>query len=173
MTTSDFDIRFVKEAVPQLQEYLLSNELYWPLSGSLPRLTPGALLLALVRLNVEAPAEARALEAQVISLRSRWQTAWKSKAARELANRTRLWSQYLADFQSSPEQSQESYRNEVRGRAILQLLLAELPGAPESSTLAELDSVLRSRLVSGKFIWESELQPAFPSASFWFLYGSL
>ena len=65
MSAKAEDLQFVKEAIPQLQEYLLSNELYWPLSGTLPRLTPGALLLALARLSVTAPSESQNLAAQV------------------------------------------------------------------------------------------------------------
>lgn len=173
MTTNDADIQFVKEALPQLQEYLLSNELFWPLSGSLPRLTPGALLLALARLGVSEPSIGQNLGAQVETIRARWQTAWNTKAAREISNRIRLWSQYLADYHSAPDQNQDSYRTEVRGRVILELLLADVPGAPERSALAELDSALKAHFVTGKFLWDSELEVIFPAKAFWFLYGSL
>ena len=93
--------------------------------------------------------------------------------AREVSNRTRLWSQFLADYSHDPEKNQESYRTEARGRAILQLLLAEIPDAAETAALAELDGLLKSRLTPGDFLWEPELQSAFPKSDFWFLYGSL
>ena len=173
MTSPEEDLRFLKEAVPQLQDYLLSNEMYWPLSGSLPRLTPGSLLLTLARLHADSAVDIQRLDAQVAIVRTKWRAALEKKAARELANRLRLWSQFLSDYIDAPDQNLESYRTEVRGRAILQLLLAELPDAPESKALADLDDVLRSRLVPGEFLWEPELQSIFPSSDFWFLYGRL
>lgn len=173
MTSNEQDLRFLKQAAPQLQEYLLSNELYWPLSGSLPRLTPGSLLLALARLRVNAPGKAQRLEAQVETTRAKWRTTWEKKAAREVANRIRLWSQFLSDYINAPEQNLDSFPTEARGRAILQLLLDELPDAPEKTILAELDGRLKSRLTPGEFLWEPDLQPVFPKSDFWFLYGNL
>jgi hypothetical protein len=176
MTLNEMDLRFVKEAVQQLQDYLLSNELYWPLSGSLPRLTPGALLLEIARLRVfpgASSADVQRLAAQVDATRLKWRSAWEKKVAREVTNRMRLWSQFLLDYSNAPDQNLESYRTEARGRAILQLLLAELPESPERLTLEELDGRLKSHLIQGDFIWEPELQPVFPKSDFWFLYGSL
>ena len=173
MNSKEDDLRFLKEAVPQLQEYLLSNELYWPLSGSLPRLTPGSLLLTLARLAIQAPFEASKVESQVQNICAKWRSAWEKKVAREIANRLRLWSQFLSDYVNAPDQNLDSYRTEARGRAILQLLLAEQPDAPEKTALVELDAVLKSCLVPGEFIWEPELQAAFPKGTFWYLYGKL
>lgn len=173
MKTTNPDLQFINEALPQLQEYLLSNELYWPLSGNLPRLTPGSLLLSLARLGVTAPQESPALAAQVDAVRGRWLSSWEKKAAREITNRTRLWSQYLSDNLGAQDESFDSYRSEVRGRVILQLLLQVVPSAPERSALVELDRALRSRLVSRDFIWEPQFQNLFPRDDYWFLYGSI
>lgn len=169
------DLRFLREAVSQLQDYLLSNELYWPLSGSLPRLTPGALLLEQMRLDASglAPYELPGLNRQVENIRLKWRAAWEKKAAREVSNRMRLWSQFLADFTNAPEKNLESYRTEARGRAILQILLAEQPDLPEKAALPEMDGLLKSKLKPGDFLWEPELEPAFPKSDFWFLYGKL
>jgi len=173
MTSREEDLRFLKEAAQQLQEYLLSNEMYWPLSGSLPRLTPGSLLLTLARLHADPAVDIQRLDAQVGIIRIKWRAALEKKAARELANRLRLWSQFLTDYVDAPDRNLESYRTEVRGRVILQLLLAELPDAPERKTLADLDGILKSRLIPGEFLWEPELKLIFPSSDFWFLYGRL
>ncbi|MBI4769912.1 MAG: hypothetical protein HY784_05720, partial [Chloroflexi bacterium] len=52
------DLAVVDRMVAELESYLLSPELYWPLSGpplpggqGYPRLTAGGLLLALARLS--------------------------------------------------------------------------------------------------------------------------
>ena len=172
MTFTEQDIRFLTEGLPQLQGYLLSNELYWPLNNSLPRLTIGSVLLALARLEVTHPVEAQRFRVALEPTRARWRAAWEKKAAREMANRLRLWSQYLSDFQYAPDKA-GLYPTEVRGRTILQLLLPEAPNAPEKATLVELDTILKTLLVPGKFIWEAAWQAAFPEAEFWFLYGKL
>jgi hypothetical protein len=172
MTSPEQDIQFLMESLPQLQAYLLSNELYWPLSGSLPRLTLGSLLLALARMDVVQPESAEKYRQQVEIVRAKWRMAWEKKAVRETANRLRLWSQFLLDYVSAPEQYADSYPTEARGRAILQLLLREAPDTPEKATLAELDAILKPRLASGGFLWENKLQAAFPENDFWFLYGT-
>jgi hypothetical protein len=43
----------------------------------------------------------------------------------------------------------------------------------ELDLLAHLDQILRSQLVSGQFIWDAELQKAFPAEPYWYLYGTL
>lgn len=174
MTSSADDLRFLTEALSTLQDYLLSNELYWPLSGSLPRLTPGSLLLALKRMEVVQPLQAKKLQAQIDLVRGKWRTAWEKKIARETANRLRLWSQFLSDYANAPEQNADSYPSEARGRAILQLLLWEMPAdAPEKSALPEMETLLKVKLHSGEFLWDADLQTAFPKTDFWFLYAKL
>lgn len=166
------EIRFVTAGLPELQTYLLSQELYWPLGGSLPRLTPGSLLLSLRKLQALDPAAGERLLRQCQEVRQPWQSAWKQKTARETANRLRLWGEFLAEAQADPQRQGHSYRSEVRGRVILQLLLTELPNAPERAPLSGLDAVLRQRLQPGPFLWQPELQPAFTEPDFWFLYGA-
>ncbi len=173
MISIDQDLRFLKEAVGQLQEYLLSNELYWPLNATLPRLTPGALLLSLARCQMTAPLGAQNFITQIEAIRNRWRSAWEKKSAREFSNRLRLWSEYLSDCIKAPDQNFESYRTEVRGRTILQLLLIEMPEPPELKALTDLDAVLKTSLIPGEFLWELEIQPFFPKSDFWFLYGEI
>jgi len=173
MSTSSQDLQFLTEALPELQAYLLSNELFWPLSDFLPRLTIGSVLLALARCEITHPVEAQKLWTQVEAVRTRWQVAWENKAARETASRLRLWLQFLSNCVNTPEKHADAYSTEVRGRVILEMLLRDRPDAPEKSSLANTDALLRSRLRSGEFIWDVELQVAFPESDFWFLYGSL
>jgi hypothetical protein len=173
MTSTEQDLLFLTESLPQLQDYLLSNELYWPLTGALPRLTLGSLLLALARMSVIQPEAAKKMQLQVETIRAKWKVAWEQKSARETANRLRLWSSFVSDYRNAPDQHADFYPQEVRGRVILQLLLAEAPDAPEKSALADLDIMLKSRLVSGNFVWNAALQVAFPKTDFWFLYGTI
>jgi hypothetical protein len=48
------DRAYLEAGIPELEDYLLSDELYWPISArghNLPRLTIGGLLLANDRLE--------------------------------------------------------------------------------------------------------------------------
>jgi hypothetical protein len=173
MLSSAQDLQFLTEALPQLQDYLLSNELYWPLSNSLPRLTLGSLWLALARLDSLQPTEAQKLRAQVEPVYTRWRSAWEKKVAHEAVNRLRLWSQFLSDYASDPGQDADRYPTEVRGRVILQLLLREAPDLPENAALAEMDAMLKAYLIPGEFLWTADLQAVFPKPDFWYLYGTL
>jgi hypothetical protein len=167
---------YLETGIPELREYLLSNELYWPITArdyDLPRLTVGGILLAKTCLEARGE-QHEALLAQLEALRSQWRVAWETKAGREVQARMRLWSNYLTDYRQNPEGQADAYPYEVRYRVMLHLLLAEVPAPPvEQESLSQLDDVLRANLSSGDFIWEADLQPGFPREVYWFLYGKL
>ncbi|MEW5827602.1 MAG: hypothetical protein AB1846_01840 [Chloroflexota bacterium] len=184
MSSRETDLQFVKAGVEDLPDYLLSKELFWPLSAprfgySLPRFTLGGLLAALRRLQAyaDAPAkqaEIRDFERRVDAFRTSRRVAWEAKAAREFGVRFRLWQNYLSDLRRDPETHADAYAHEVSWRVLLELLAAELPvPPPESSALSGLDSVLKSYWHPGGFIWEPELKPVFPEQPFWYLYGNV
>ena len=184
MSSRETDLQFVKAGVEDLPAYLLSKELFWPLSApklgySLPRFTLGGLLAALRRLQgyADTPAkqaEVRDFEQRVDALRRSRRAAWEAKAAREFGARLRLWQNYLSDLRQAPDNHADSYAHEVSWRALLELLAAELPALPpEGSALAGLDSVLKAYWHPGEFIWEPELKSVFPEDPFWYLYGNI
>ena len=170
------DMAYLQAGVPELKEFLLSGQVYWPVSTrgyDLPRLTLGGLLLASRRLSAAA-APVESLMAQMEAVRSGWQVAWERKAQREFKARFRLWREYLTDYRRDPEGYADAYRHEVRYRVMLQLLDGELPARPEEGqALAALDQVLRAAFEPGPFLWEGDLQEAFPSGVYWYLYGKL
>ncbi|GAB4492043.1 MAG: hypothetical protein Fur0016_25670 [Anaerolineales bacterium] len=158
---------YVEEALQQLQEYLLGEELYWALGRNLPRLTPGNLLLALKRLEAVDPHSAWTLREKLDAIQARWRSAWEKKIARETESRLRLWSQFLTEQAHDESPSRAHYAASVRERVILQLLKCSAP------QLAELDALLRARFQPGGFVWDAMYQSVFPKSEFWFLYGSL
>lgn len=170
------DRAFLEAGIPELNDYLLSQELYWPLTArgySLPRLTIGGLLLSLARLQA-AGQRSVALEARLDGVRSRRRVAWETKAGREVRARCGLWQAYLADYRHSPEGHADAYPQEVRYRVMLDLLLAELPSQPaQAELISQLDGVLRANWIPGGFVWEDGLQAGFPRAAYWYLYGRL
>lgn len=174
MTYIENDRAFLEAGIPELGDYLLSNELYWPLSArgvSLPRLTIGGLLLSLARLEATAHSGV-AFRARIDGIRSRWQVAWETKAGREVRARCGLWQAYLDDYRHNPEGFADAYPQEVRYRVMLHLLMSELPTPPpEQDLIAQLDGVVRANLLPGGFVWDVRLQGGFPRETFWYLYG--
>ncbi len=174
MSNLEHDSRFLEAAFPELEAYLLAEALYWPLGGTLPRLTPGALLLALRQVEARSsPILAGKWRAQLETVRMRRRTAWEQKSLKELQNRLRLWSASVSEWQSAQAERRADYPGEVRGRVILQILLSEVNAPLERSALASLDISLRNSLTLTAFLWSQDLQPAFPPEEFWFLYGKL
>ncbi len=177
---------FLRAALPELQAYLLSQDIYRPLNlparspygVHLPQLTIGTLLLSLARLsalelNSEQRAELDDIVRQVEAVRNEWRAAWGRKAAREYSSRLNLWSQYVRDLQVDLRANAAFYPNEARHRAILRLLVPEmLEGIPQDEVeqINELDEILRRLSQPGPFIWESEVESAFPWDGFWFLH---
>jgi uncharacterized protein YukE len=176
VTSPDQDRAYFEAGIPELGEYLLSKELYWPISArgyQLPRLTIGGILLAQTRLEARGE-HIEGLTMQLDGLRSKWRTAWETKAGREFQSRFGLWNNYLADYRHNPESHADAYPHEVRYRVMLQLLLGELSAPlPERDGLSQLDGLLRANFSPDDFIWEAGIQQGFPREVYWFLYGKL
>jgi hypothetical protein len=185
--TPDPDLAFVEACGPELEAYLLSREVYWPLTQpkgdlALPRLTLGGLLLALQRLGaVErdlAPADAARLarsRSRIETERLRWAAGVGVKMAVEVRAHLNLWRAYIEELVESPARQADLYAGEVRQRAKLQLLRTAPEGAgfPEAGRreIEALDARLSRLFTPGPFVWATQLAPAFPTLEFWFLYG--
>jgi hypothetical protein len=172
------DQLFYEAGISELQDYLLSENLYWRLSypkaGELPMLTIGGLLLARRRLQNAPHADLDALDFNLHTLRSKWRAAWERKVRHEIRARTELWHNFLADYRHAPEQHADAYPQEVRWRVIIHLLLQEIEDLPaETEVLTELDRILRLSFIPGQFVWEPELASSFERDPFWYLYGKL
>ncbi len=159
------DLRWLQAAVPQLKDYLLSDEIFWNI-GSDPQLTLGNLLLAEVKLK--AAGGGSKLLAEIAAQKKEWQAAWENKAKREFAARLRQWTQYLSELSEHPSRYAAQYKTEVRVRTRLELLAGETPGL--SGQLTAFDSQLKPLVVSGDFVWEKDGKAAFPKGKYWFLW---
>ncbi len=169
MPTPKIDQNYIETALPELKNYLLSDILFYPLMGQLPRLTIGGLLLAQRRLW--AGNLGTHLDPKLATLRDKWRAAWEKKSARELDARLTLWRNYLNDYRADPENYAADYKHEVRWRVIIELLLAEVDQIP--AEIIALDELLRVKFIKGKFLWDKNLQSQFAQDKFWFLYGKL
>ncbi|MFN3741115.1 MAG: hypothetical protein ACK4VW_00400 [Anaerolineales bacterium] len=172
----EIDRTYFQAALDELETYLLSSELYWPLNMpgvSLSRLTLGQLLLTRLRLQARGyllPEQ----ENRLGQVCRRWQAAWERKARHEFHSRLNLWKNYLEDYFESPSNYAADYPQEVRLRVILALLSQEISSPlPEEEALAALDARLRTAFLPGPFVWEADLSPLFPHQTWWYLYGKL
>jgi hypothetical protein len=86
-----------------------------------------------------------------------------------------MWRNFIQEYQENPQENADRYVYEVRLRVMLELLKPELadPSVEEKSALMGLDRYLKSILVRGDFIWDSEVQAGFSQGEYWFLYGKL
>lgn len=175
--------------VEELEDYLLSEELFWPITparrlhGIASRLSLGGLLLAMDEISAVArdlaPAEAtRALRLQSRweSHERRWRSALRRKALREAKMRLGLWRAYLHDLWESARGVEDySYAQEVRQRVMAEKLLDLTPDEDQGrwlrSELQQADALLRRRFRAGPFIWDERLQHVYPATRYWFLYG--
>lgn len=179
------DLAFLQALVPELENYLLSDVLYYPITGAKGRqltgdttqLTVGNLLLSMRRVQVvqselPEPATTEALMGAIEKIRTHWRTNWKKKVEREIPNRMRLWKNYLNDWNISSAYRAGDFHYNVRLRVILELLMMETDELliQEKNLLRTLDMRLKGKGTPGDFIWDDRLIEAFPKDRFWFLY---
>lgn len=174
----EHDLTYVRLAIPDLEDFLLSKEIFWPLPSAptqigqpgLEQLSLGLLRLSVARLQAEPEnQEASQLAAKMADVRGRWRSNWSKKAVREFGVRTAQWRRALDDLR----EHSTAYSRAVRLRAILELLREDmLPGDEpvEYPVLVGLDHILRGSGEPGAFVWDEGLQSAFPDPQFWFLY---
>ncbi|MEW6717943.1 MAG: hypothetical protein AB1345_10630 [Chloroflexota bacterium] len=184
MPSAESDWGFICAGLPELETYLFSEELYWPLEGvnaigqPWPRLTLGSLLLTRHRLQVRMTGVHQRVELQrwdreLETVRFRWRGAWQRKVQREIASRLRQWEAYLEEVHNDPEKQGGYFPYEVHLRVIVDLLQSELgeEGSFDISRLENLDARLKSVFLPGNFIWELDLESVFPPERFWYLWG--
>jgi hypothetical protein len=104
---------------------------------------------------------------------------FEQKASRELEARVRQWRGDLDELLADDPPSMAYFRSDVEVRAIIAVILNQLPSIPiepEESMLKEVDRLdrqLEKRWTPGGFIWPAEWEPAYPRQKFWWLYGRL
>jgi len=163
MPSCEYDLGYLQTGIGELETYLLSKKLYWPLSAAspigepaYPRLTLGGLLLSLKRsrasrLTPSQSAQLARIETQLEHARSRWQAAWSRKAQWEFQSRLRQWENYLNELQRDPKAHAAFFRHEVRLREIIDLLkpYMDAPNPADLKLLNELDMLLQTLQIPG------------------------
>ncbi|MBN2256550.1 MAG: hypothetical protein JW704_01850 [Anaerolineaceae bacterium] len=190
MLTSDIEINYLIEAVPLLDQYLNSKEFIWQLPGiaRIPGLTFGSLTIGVVlfmlkRLKARSLSdklETRSgdLEDRTFQAKIHNKISWMKKSGQDLNSRSRYWESFLNEYRDDPIAAVNRYPSQVSQRVIMQLLWEEQdPGSlyhsPLEFEIHHMDAILQADFLPGGFIWEDELQNAFPEDEFWYLYGRL
>jgi len=182
-----YDLRYLQAGADVLENFLLASDNYWPIGvgapeggAPYPQLTLGNLLLAKARATVQAvsPVEQRQLDQineRIDAIHEQWRTAWSGKASGELRGRLVQWRNFLEDYRENRQANYDRFRYEVFRRVIIELLLpdAEALSSADHEMLDSLDGLLKAVLKPAGFIWETELESAFPKQPYWFLYGYL
>lgn len=178
------DWHVLREGSEDLERFVLAQDLYWPLTRSvggphaLTQFSLGTLALSARRLSAvrwppEQQAELDRLLAGIASVQKQWQVNWARKAGHEYSARLRLWQDALVEMLSDQLGGIGGYASNARWRAMLHLLEHQSgaqPQAVELEALAMLDSRLRAVTRPGPFLWEPEVETAFPANPFWYLY---
>jgi hypothetical protein len=180
MVAGDYEKTYLNETLPRLKDYLLQDELYWPVSVAgnppYPQMTLGNILFFQARLSANGKAAAANTQVTITNTYKEWHSHWIEKGQREFSARMRQWSRFMEELKGDFKAHSAYYDNEVRTRAILQLLKSTLGKAnlPEDASLLDvLDVTLWPHLLEGPFMWDKELAAGFPKEDFWFLYGFL
>lgn len=193
MSMSEYELRYLRAGVESLENYLLSEELYWPIGVSAPpgarpypRLTLGGLLLSQKKahaqtLTPEQRTELARLDERVDTARARWRVAWGNKSSRGFSARLRMWRDFLEEYRADPGDNYDRFAYEVRQRVMLHLLETGVREADEDQRVERaefemldgLDQLLQAVFVPGEFIWDPGLASSFLPQPYWYLYGEL
>lgn len=180
-----YEIQYLQAGTEELEAYLLSDDLFWPIHAAppagmqpYPRLTLGGLSLAQKRAGalIKSREEAWQVE-QIIRridiARQKWRLRWDDKAHRELMSRLMQWRNYLQEYRQDPVRHAAYYPYEIRWRVLIELLEKNVEAVSENENELRtgLDLILKSVFKPGEFVWDKELQPAFAEDAYWYLYG--
>ncbi|MBI9046123.1 MAG: hypothetical protein JEZ06_16645 [Anaerolineaceae bacterium] len=184
--TSNFDHNkeYIKESIPELMSYILSDEMFWPLHSSkgfrFERMTLGNILLYRAKLKALAKgsgekAEIEGLNSQIDEFKSQWRSNWGKKCAQEFSVRLRLWTNHIQELTSKKEEYKPDYKFEVRHRVILEFLKEETEkiSGKDMALVRALDIKIKSISKEGEFIWKNQFARVFPPDPFWYLYRTL
>lgn len=179
----DNDIEVLSAMASNLTPYLYEDELFGFLSGTLPQLTVGGLLLRLYRLsriNDDLTAEQNEIvqnaRLNFEAERSQWISHYLEKIQREMTARVRALEQFLAECGDDRAGCSAGYPVQAEKRTMIEHLTSEAADHDvlDTDLVARLHSVdmrLRGMLREGAFIMDERFEPAYPPERFWWLHG--
>ncbi|MCB0193399.1 MAG: hypothetical protein KDJ65_15740 [Anaerolineae bacterium] len=181
------DLKVAEQMVAGMSDYLNSGSVYSKkIDHDLMYLTLGGYLIRQHQLTALTDALDPAQKARLRNVVENFETirrtqagAFEKKANQELQARLREWERSLKELLDDRRPSMAFYRNDVEKRVMIATLLDALQAdsallKPEiPNQIERLDKQLRSRWRSGSFIWPPQLEAAYPTDDYWWLYGEL
>ncbi len=182
MERVEYEAAYIKEGLDQFKPFLLSPEIFWNIQlkrpakqPPYPQLSLGNMLLAVHIIKSDAKLEDHLkLIESFKQIKREWVRAWQKKAELEFNYRMKQWLRFLADLQGAKTQSESSFKNDIRIRVLLELLQNQLKDNGEHviDELNTLDLQFHQLMKAADFVWPSDIQGAFASEDYWFLYRS-
>lgn len=173
MEETDKDLRFLSDGIEDLPQYLSSKNLFWPLGQTATPLTIGNLLFSLRRLLSKFKNDPvyRDFEQKIDQIKASNRALFQQKEQEELSSRAREWGNSVEDWQENGA-ALSSLRIDLRNRAVLELILADLDSATIKTTLLieTIDDKFEKMTEPGGFIWEEGLEQGFPKEPYWYLW---
>lgn len=179
----DRDVRVLSAMASNLTPYLYETELYGYLSGDLPKLTLGGLLLRLHRLRhlgalLDPDQETQVQDAAINfeAARSEWSVHYESKLANELKSRLDALDRYLIECADGGQGCAAEYPVQAEKRTMIQHLYDELAQQDAltedlEARLKQVDNRLRRMIAGDGFVFDARLKDVYPPDVFWWLYG--
>lgn len=179
------DVRTLGAMAANLTPYLYEKELYGFLSGDLPRLTVGGLLMRLYRLtrltDHLTPEQQTIVQDAAINLeaeQAEWGVHYDLKLQQELDARLTALHRFLEECRDASRGCGANYPIEAEKRVIIEHLRQEAIErgvfTPEhEARLRQIDAHLRRLLAEGPFISAPILEAVYPRREFWWLYGTI
>ncbi|HSB66893.1 MAG TPA: hypothetical protein VLD65_09960, partial [Anaerolineales bacterium] len=133
MKTFEYDYRYLQAGQEELESYLLSKEVFWPVDirpmagePGYPKLTMGGLLISRARLNAytKTPDQVEKLDTLLSAMdlvRAKWRVNWEVKAQHNFSLRLRMWRDFIEEYRHDPHDNADRYSYEVRLRTMLTL----------------------------------------------------
>ena len=187
MHSVDYNLDLFEAMLDEIEEFLLSADIFWPLAKHskpdlppYPRLSTGGLLMTEdesraqeVEMNPDQEARHAKLERHWDSTLHKWRSALGRKSEREMGMRLNLWRAYLSDLEDGSA-SHFDYHREVRNRVQFTRLQTIATRGSKTLTMVKtirsLDARLQNLTISDEFIWDDRLREIYPEGNFGFLY---
>lgn len=179
----DLDLTEVKAMVDNLIPYVYEDELYGRVDLKGARLTPGAILLRLRRLqalreqlNASQSEQLALIMSTFETTRAEWTVAFTRKLVREVEARLRDIQTYLGECNDDPKTCANAYMPEALRRTMIAEIFDVLPSTDEHyarlmTSTKQVDGGLRRYVRESGFIWSAILEPVYPRQTYWWLYG--
>lgn len=185
------ELAILKAALPIWEDFLFSDEVYWPLhfdskisikAEEKPRLSAGRLCQALAVLQI-VMAHDTGLR-QVIQpdyelfqqLMERWPANWEKKINTEIPVRLRQLTSDLNDLRKNKNPYPALFERVIELRFMLSCMIEQLDSKLQlhyQTNLTAIDALIRTISKPAPFSGQPEFAPHFDSLIYWYLYRSL